>query len=485
MAALLCGCARPSAHANVGTRAGVDAEIEAIAYRFSLDARLEALEAEVCFRGQPPPELVSGLAGGSAYLVQAWASEGGLRRALPQPDGRIDLTGVARDGCVGYRIDLTLVARRSNLHAVRRGEAVASNVAMWLWRPRRFDLVREASAEFALPPGMRALLPWPERRGRHVLDTSAFAFFGFAAFGRFEVERIEVGAAVLDVAVLEGLTAQTRSHVAPWLGAAARMAAQPFGRFPRERGAIVVVPAASGDPVRFGMVARGGGASLLLLVSPDAARDALVSDWVAVHEFCHLAHPFVVREDAWLSEGLATYYQEVARVRAGVLPEAEAWRRIYDGAQLGDTARGSLAEESARMFVERSFPMVYWAGAAFALLADVELRRRTLGKRSLDDVMAELAACCSHDTHPVPAREVIARMDRIAGVPVFGELMQRWVLGQELPELAALYDQLGLLRGTDGVRIAKRAKDAWIRSAIMAKAPAPAAEPGPKNAAVP
>jgi len=36
---------------------------------------------------------------------------------------------------------------------------------------------------------------------------------------------------------------------------------------------------------------------------------------------------------------------------------------------------------------------VYWSGAALALLADVELRRRSDGEQTLDDILGEFQQC--------------------------------------------------------------------------------------------
>jgi hypothetical protein len=470
----LLGCAAHPRVPAADARSARELPVEALRYRFTLDPQLRTLDAEVCFRGKAPPELVCGVSEGAQFLSAAWQNVGGAQQALPVKGGRVSLASVPDDGCIGYRIDLVAASESGGVAARRRGDAVLTNVAIWLWRPARWDLIREATAQLALPAGMQVQLPWPERPGGgYTLDTSAFAFYGFAAFGRFDVEHVTAPAATIDVAVLEGLSEATRTHIVPWIEAAARIASQPLGRFPREHATIVVVPTPSGDPVRFGIATRGGGASILLLVSPDAQLEPLVHDWIAVHEFSHLMHPFVSREDAWLSEGLATYYQEIARVRGGVLSEAEAWRRIYDGSLLATGARGSLADESAHVFERRAFPRVYWAGASFALLADAELRLRTGGKTTLDDVIRGLHACCAREARPTPARQVIARMDQIAGVPVFSELMQRWVLGPHLPELSALYTRLGLLPGPDGVRITGQAAESWIRAAIMAPQPAP------------
>jgi predicted metalloprotease with PDZ domain len=219
------------------------------------------------------------------------------------------------------------------------------------------------------------------------------------------------------------------------------------------------------------MVARGGGASLLLFVPRAAALSALRADWVAVHELSHLLHPFVERDDAWLSEGLATYYQELLRVRAGLLSEQDAWRRIVAGARRVDDAEHSLADEAASMYESFEFARVYWGGATFALLADVELRRRTRGALTLDHVIAALHECCAHSTQPWSARDLLARMDALAGISVFTELAERHVFRPGFPDLEPVLRGLGVTLDDAKVRFDASAPEASLRAAIMAAAP--------------
>ncbi len=466
LCALLCGCV----HAPLPRP---DVSLDGIDYRFRVDAKLEMIEAQVCFRGHPPPELVSGVHWGGDYLKRAWSSGPRGTRPLAVVEHRIQLRGLAPGACAHYAIDVGAAARSyGGLDATRRGDALVSNVAFWLWRPPQWQGVRELSARFDLPAGMRASLPWPRRGDRYVLDQSALAFYAFAVFGRFDQVQAAAPGATLEVAILPGLSEATRANVVPWLEQAAREAALVFGHFPRRRVQVVVIPTSpSGEPVRFGTMNRGGGASAAMLLPANAKLQPLLHDWIAVHEFCHLLLPFVERDDAWLSEGLATYYQEVLRVRSGMESEQDAWRRLYEGSLLGRDAKQNLAEESADMFVNFSFKMVYWAGASFALMSDVELRRRTHGRLRLDDVVRELAAERHGPPHPLRARELLERMDKIAGVPVFTELMRRWVDGPSLPDLQGLYRQLGIEVSDQHVETLADAKDAWIREAIMHEAP--------------
>lgn len=452
----------------------VPAAAVAIDYTFALDDALATLEAEACFRGAPPAQLMSGMPAAASALRSAVALEPAGRRPLQLIDHRIVLQGVAPDSCIAYTIGLDAADDMHGFAVERRGRALATNVAVWLWRPPAAITASSSTARLRLPSAVRASLPWPREGDRYRLDASAFAFYAYAAFGAFEIESVDVPGASIEVAILEGLSRGARDAVVPWVQHAARLGAQPFGRFPRSRAQLVVLPAdarggwgGEDDPVPFGTVTRGGGASALMLLARDARREALMRDWVAVHEFSHLLHPFLARSDAWLSEGIATYYQEVLRVRAGVHAEGDAWRRLHEGASLGRETTQPLAEQSAAMMQTHAFRRIYWAGAAFALLTDAEVRRQSGGRVTLDALLRDLAPRVEAQVQPWQARELLSALDAMLPAPVFLPAMQRWVQGAEMPDLSELYGRFGIqVRGAE-VTFQDEAEEAWIRRAIM------------------
>ncbi|MCK6549944.1 hypothetical protein L6R52_29190, partial [Myxococcota bacterium] len=97
-------------------------------------------------------------------------------------------------------------------------------------------------------------------------------------------------------------------------------------------------PVRGRGPVDFGLVLRGGGPSVTFFVGDEADDASLVGEWVAVHELSHLSMPFVERDAAWLSEGFATYYQNVLRARAGLMSAEAAWTELHEGFARGQAA---------------------------------------------------------------------------------------------------------------------------------------------------
>jgi hypothetical protein len=384
-------------------------------------------------------------------------------RPLRVVDQQIELGRLRAPACVAYDLDLAgaLHGGRSLLAYPCDG-ALVTSTELFLWRPPRRAAGLAVPVRFELPAGMQVSLPWPEREGAYVLDESAFAFTGHAMFGRFERQQVQVPSGTIQLDMPAGFDQTRRAWLARWLANAGEVVSLATGRFPVREAQVIVLPT-QGSFFRFGHTGRSGGASILLFMPSDIELASLREDWIAIHEFSHLLHPFVRREDAWLSEGLATYLQEVLRVRAGMLDADSAWRRMYDGAALGRDAPGNLPSETLRMAHAANYQTVYWAGAAIALMADVELRRRSQGRASLDSALAALAEQPELMQASASAESLLGALDRASGDSAFRDVAARYLKGRELPDLTELYRELGLREERESAPLA------WVRDAIMAK----------------
>jgi hypothetical protein len=273
----------------------------------------------------------------------------------------------------------------------------------------------------------------------------------------------------IELALLEGELAIDPQLAFRWLSSAIDVLAQNEGGFPTTRVSAVVLPAGDHrEPVPFGMVARGGQASLLLLVSASATEQALRRDWVLPHELSHLLLPFIEREQAWLSEGLASYYQELLRARAGVQSEQTALRRLarslHDAAQT--SGEGSIVRDSARMHLTHAYRRVYWGGAAFWLAADVALRRDSHGHTSLDSVLAALRAEGAL-SRVWTARALLHRLDVLGGRPLFS---QGYAAAEQrdFPEFESTLEALGVRLSGGELELDDAAPLAELRRSLFA-----------------
>lgn len=373
-------------------------------------------------------------------------------RSLTISDGRIEARDWQRGECLLVRIDVEAVARRAGRV---RGPADSASLLLdprdWLWRP--VSAAPDSTIRFELPPGWNASVPWTpasEARLGHRLGTSDADWPALTAFGPFREQRLDVPGGALRVALLPPWDASDLARVRP----VADALVQAFGRLPRPDAQVLIVPLrGQREAAPWGQVQRGGGAAVHLFVGAEAPRRALIEDWTATHEFAHLLHPHLGSRGRWLSEGLASYYQNVLRARVGVLSPDDAWRRIAQGFARGRAEARSaglpLEQTSRRLGELRAYMRAYWAGAAFWLEADLELRARG---SSLDAVLAGHAACCLSRQVSRRADAWLAELDRIAGRDVFASRYRRYAAATTFPDTEALLAQL---------------RDAPARAAIM------------------
>ncbi len=464
--AISASCALPSRDA----RAAADTLPKRWHYDVSINAALTQIDVKLCFEGDVGSELRAGKDEAAPKLRYArWLSPGREYR-LPVRDGRIQLPRRMRDGCVGYGIELTDSSGMGAL--VRRvGSDVLASPNVWLWRPQQRAGNAQATLRFQLPQGIRASIPWPAQDGVHTLTSEAFHFDSYAAFGHFLPFTLRHRDTTLDVTVLDGELSIQRAEISRWLKRTVEIVSGVEGKFPTSRAQILIVPSGrGGDPVQFGMVARGGAGSIMLFVSAGAREPELTRDWILPHELSHLLLPQVKREQAWLSEGLATYYQEVLLSRAGEISERETLHsiaRALASARRQGTGR-MLGEESKAMHETHAYRPVYWGGAAYFLLADVELRRRSNGRQSLDSVLTALHRRTSAYTKTWNAEDLLRELDALAGMALFVPLAEQ-MLARPFPAYETTLQALGV--GNAGTALDDQAPLAAIRSAIFAPRP--------------
>jgi hypothetical protein len=411
-------------------------------YTVTIFDNFEGARVRACFDGTAVRELVPIDSAAAGAVRKAWADG----RDVYIDAGRIRLSDPLRSSCVTYETRF-----RGLLFRAPDSSAVVMSQAQWLWRPEPFPRQQIAAVRFILPDGGRVSLPWPKSGDTYYPDESAFFMRGYNVLGSFDHQVFSVDGTSVEVARIG--SGVNHAEVQRWLGEAMRVSASVGESFPRDRLHFVVVFVDPGHEFAgFGMLRRGGGASVLLVPSLDATVEQLQASWVAIHELAHLWLPRVYSKDRWLSEGIATYLQEVLRARCGLQSSARAWTRLREGFERGrrsGTGR-RLARESREMNQTGAYHRVYWAGAAFALEVDVRLRRESNGEmnllRALDLAQGEWAA----QTQPVGASKVLAELEEASGVAFLEALAQTYAVRSEFPrnlyldapEYASLREQI-------------------------------------------
>ncbi|MCW5729601.1 MAG: hypothetical protein KIT20_02495 [Alphaproteobacteria bacterium] len=443
-----------------GMPAWANSSDPACLYDVAVGPRAETLEVRIACPGEEAVALVPARGYFTRYARRIDGAEGWQA----QSGG-----GVAR---AAYAFELGRLAAdfHSLEHAARIGDSVLALPASFLVRPADPD--RGMSLAFAGQDGAGIATGLPRGDGgRHRLAGRELFFAGYMAFGAIAEQRLELppppfappGAppARLSIVTLDGRFAGGGDMLHRWIADSARLVADYWGGFPAEQALLVLDPVRGRGGVAFGRVIGGGGITAILQVGEQAAPEQLRRDWILIHELLHVGSPFVHDRGYWFMEGMATYVEPIIRARAGWLTSQEVWAEFARGMPRGVGPMNELGLAQVR---GRD---VYWSGALFMLMADIEIRRRSAGRSSLDDCLRGLLKAGGNATQRWTTERVIQTCDSATGTGVAGELAARHVHAANPVDLDALWRDLGVL--SDG-RMASYRQDAplaWIRRAIL------------------
>lgn len=451
----------------------------------SLDDTLGRLSVTVCPAAGGARHLEARDTRAGEYLLAPRVA--GERTPLAAVQGRITLPADA--ACVTYAVDLRGAMRANARYRGIGTDSVALSAAQWLWRPvgagGHATVVRFLNRE-----RWRVSVPWtPLDAGERgvtafLIPPSPESDDAVTVFGRFDQCEVVVPGARLRAAVLEGRYPGNPSVLLEWLRAAATNVALTYGRFPNPAPQVVVVPTAKrhgdpGEPVPFGHVIRDGGEAVQFFVNQQRRLDALLADWTATHEFAHLLIPYIDGDEKWISEGLASYYQNVLMARAGTYTPEKAWRKIVEGFGRGENSVPHLSLENAMPVGSWDGIMkTYWGGAAVFMLADLELRALSGNVHSLDTVLDGLQACCLPSTRTWSGRRLFRKLDRLSPHAVFERLYEENRASAAFPSYREALARLGIDMNFGRVRFNAGAPLVHVREAIMARRAVPGVEAG-------
>lgn len=391
----------------------------------ALDPARGTLAVATCSdEAQAQVRFVAGERDAARFLLaaQRGADDGDDGAVLAPRDGALHAIGWRAGECLRTRIDLRAAARRRGAPA---DGTFVLDPRRWLWRPAA--RAADSTLDFELPPGWAVSVPWSPRdasRRRYRLGPDPADGPALTAFGRFEERWLERPGGRLRVALLPPWSARELARIEPVVDALLLG----YGRLPRPDAQLLVLPLpGERRAAPWGQTTRGAAAAVQLFAGADAAPTALLEDWTATHELVHLMHPHLGPRGRWLSEGLASYWQNVLRARAGVLTAEQAWERLEAGLQRGRDERLcdglTLVQASRRAGQLRCYMRIYWSGAAFWLEADLALRARGA---SLDALLRRYAECCLQRHDELAPEDFMGQLDRLAGSNEFGARYARF-----------------------------------------------------------
>lgn len=371
-----------------------------------------------------------------------------------------------------YRYDLAAAAEAfgSADYVQRHDEAITFSDEAVLLRPDPLPLPDSPSAtavpievEFRLPADLQLTTPWQTGPGpglRFRLDAWQYDGGSYITFGAVrKLGILPLAHSQVDL-FLAGKSKATDDTLRRWIEQASGSIERLYGEQMPSPIHVVLVPwSGSADLGSFGTVLRPLRPSVVIYFGGDARQFPLHDDWVATHEIFHVGNPLLRHKLPWFVEGFTTYYQDVLRARTGAMTAQETWSDLWDGLNRHCQPSGtSLQSESENLRKTHRYTRVYWGGACLALLFDVEIRKRSQGQRSLDDVMRELRK-----------QSLRKRLDEDAVIAALGQatapsLVQRYLKETSSLPLRETLTALGVEpTGPDCVRLRDDAQLAALR----------------------
>ncbi len=439
-------------------------------YTVSIDAALETMHVEARY-GAPVEDIRARSRDASRFVGSSRDCDSDKTLAI---DGRqldIPETGVS---CLSYVVDLGRAAAAERRNAGLASGNIVVSPTVWLWHPPVTSAAR-IQVRFELPRNARVSVPWVPVDGRdstYEMLPSPRNASAPAAFGEFFAADEELPGTTLRVAVLMPNGTVDAEAIKDWVRNTALNVTRAYGRFPNPSPHILVVPVGRGrwdsrSPVPFGRVLRDGGESVELFINEHVPIESFYDDWTATHELSHLMLPYLRPPHRWIAEGFAQYYQNVLLARAGQYDEQRAWQKLYEGFERGRRSRPELSpNEAARRGVGAATMKIYWSGAIIALMADVELRRRSGGNESLDAALDQLQRCCLPAARSWSGTQLFETLDSFVDEPVFMPLYRRYANEAGFPEYLPVLAQLGVDVDEGRVKLSNDADLAEIRRAI-------------------
>ena len=247
-----------------------------------------------------------------------------------------------------------------------------------------------------------------------------------------------------------------------WIERSMAIVARYYGQFPAKELRIRVI-ARDGSQVRHGTTYGMRVPFIRLQLGRDVSAAELRDDWVLVHEMVHLALPEVGDDHVWLTEGLATYVEGIARVQAGELRAERVWTE-----QVRSMPQGLPGPGDQGLDHTHTWGRTYWGGALFCLLADVEIRKQTGNRFGLRDALRAILRSSGGVAFDVPIDRVLQGGDEATGTTVLRDLYAQMKDEPVSPDLQGLWRQLGIRQRGRSVELDDAAPLAATRKAIMA-----------------
>lgn len=262
----------------------------------------------------------------------------------------------------------------------------------------------------------------------------------------------------------EGKLGVSSADVTNYVRDAARAVIAYYGTFPVEKTVVVIEPT---DDYGVGFATSthedaGGYGLIEIQIGRYATNNQLRTSWTLTHEMMHLAFPIMGRRHRWLAEGIATYVEPIGRMRIGRLSREEMWGDLADNLHKGLPS----ASDDGGLNQVQGYRRLYWGGALYCLLADVEIRKRTHNRLGLEEALRAVANMGGTAASDWNAEKSLRVADGAIGARVLQDLYEQMAETPRTVDIRNLLRQLGVKRSGSTIVFDDEAPLAAVRRAI-------------------
>lgn len=298
---------------------------------------------------------------------------------------------------------------------------------------------------------------------KRVVLLCLFAFF-LASARAFPADdmtsTIIIGNSRIDVVIEKGSLEVSKEELLKWVQWAGESVSAYYGHFPVPHLLLRIVPT-EGRGVRNGRTFGEKGGFITIHVGSDTIFAGLAADWMLTHEMVHLSFPSVEDNHHWIEEGIATYVEPIARVRAKHMDAGQMWFEL-----VRDLHQGLPAAGDKGLDYTHTWGRTYWGGALFCFLADIEIHQKTANRKGLDDALRGILAAGGDIRQEWPLEKALDAGDKAIGVSVLRPLYEKMKDQPYDVDLPALWKQLGIEKEDGKIRFVDGASLSQTRVAI-------------------
>ena len=214
-----------------------------------------------------------------------------------------------------------------------------------------------------------------------------------------------------------------------------------FGGTPKDRMLFVANPC----DIYSGGGVSGRSISVLMDGTLDTDNRQSWTPLVA-HEICHIWNGKAINfseQEYWFSEGFTEYASKISCARLGIISEEDFLKDLERKCELYLSKQGEL---SIREAGENKMPnrgLVYEGGSLIAAALDLQIRKHTQNRKSLDDVMKQMYREFGLTGNEYTMNDVIRIVSQIADED-FEPFFKKYVSGTERLPLADYFMNAGI-----------------------------------------